>query len=66
MIDRDRDRARTLVDVYAALRAVGYTRLGAIRALRTLGVSLADARTAAETSEGPLFGPAPPAPRADL
>lgn len=41
-------RSRVLFDAYAGLRKVGYGALGAIRALRVLGVSLAEAKETAE------------------
>ena len=40
------NRDTVLFDTYAGLRALGYTWLGAIRALRTLGISLAEAKAA--------------------
>jgi len=45
-------------DTYAGLRRMGYTRLSAIRTLRTVGVSFGDAKRASDRYEpnSPLFG----------
>lgn len=44
-------RETALVDIYAGLRRIGYTKFGAIRAIRALGVSLGDAKQAADVVE---------------
>jgi len=44
-------RETTLADTYTALRMLGYTYLGAIRALRALGSSFAEAKAVADASD---------------
>lgn len=49
---RNLTREIAVFDTYAGLRRIGYTWLGALRALRTLGISLREAKQAADTYSG--------------
>lgn len=44
-------RELAVFDSYVGLRRIGYTYIGALRALRTLGLSLAEAKAAADRAE---------------
>ena len=44
-------RDTAVFDTYAGLRTLGYTYIGALRALRTLGLSLAEAKAQADRYE---------------
>jgi hypothetical protein len=48
----DVNRDTALTDVYLGLRRIGYTRIGALKALRLLGVSLADGVRVSRDVEG--------------
>jgi ribosomal protein L7/L12 len=46
-----KQRAIAMTDVYVALRLSGHSYLGSIKTLRILGVSLAEAKLVADTSD---------------